>query len=298
MQMRWTDWTLLIILSLIWGGSFYYAEIALQEVSAFVVVWGRVLGAALLLWLILCVRRIPVPNSLSLWVAFFVMGVLNNAIPFSLIVWGQTEITGSLASIFNATTPLFTIILAQFLTTDEKITSRKVIGLLLGFVGVLVMVGTEALSGLSNAILAQLAILLAAVSYGCAAIWGRRFKGINPMVTATGQVTCSALVMTPVALIFGFPNGYFMPSVDVWVALLMLAFFCTVVAYILYFRILATSGATNLMLVTFLVPISAIALGHSLLGERLTVDQMIGMGLILFGLLMIDGRLFRRAITA
>lgn len=298
MQMRWTDWTLLIVLSLIWGGSFYYAEIALREVSAFVVVWGRVLGAALLLWLILLVRRTAMPKSLSLWAAFLVMGVLNNAIPFSLIVWGQTEITSSLASIFNATTPLFTIVLAQFFTSDEKITSRKLAGLILGFVGVVVMVGAEALSGLSHAILAQLAILLAAVSYGCAAIWGRRFKGMNPMVSATGQVTCSALVMTPVALIFGFPKGYFIPTFDVWVALLMLAFFCTVVAYILYFRILATSGATNLMLVTFLVPISAIALGHGLLGERLSGDQVVGMGLILFGLLMIDGRLFRRTRTA
>ncbi|MDV7340789.1 DMT family transporter [Terasakiella sp. A23] len=293
-QMRLTDWILLILLSLIWGGSFYYAEIALREASPLVVVWGRVAGAAVILLLVLRIKGIPFPKGQGLWIAFFVMGLLNNVIPFTLIVWGQTAITGSLASIFNATTPLFTIVLAQFLTQDEKINLLKVVGLLLGFAGVIVMVGVEALSGLSGVVLAQIAVLAAAISYGCAAIWGRRFKGINPMVTATGQVTCSGFVMTPIALFFGFPDGYFVPTGEVLFAIGFMALVCTVFAYILYFKILATSGATNLMLVTFLVPLSAIALGSLFLGEQLSTDQLIGMGLILFGLLIIDGRLFKR----
>jgi len=293
-QMRLMDWILLIILSLIWGGSFYYAEIALREVTPLVVVWGRVAGAAVILALVMRLKGMVFPKETGLWTAFLVMGLLNNVIPFSLIVWGQTEITGSLASIFNATTPLFTIVLAQFFTRDEKINLLKVIGLLVGFAGVIVMVGMEALSGLSGVVLAQITILGAAISYGCAAIWGRRFKGLNPMITATGQVTCSGLVMTPIALIFGFPDGYFLPSDEVLFAIGFMALFCTVVAYILYFKILATSGATNLMLVTFLVPLSAIALGSLFLDERLSTDQLIGMGLILFGLLIIDGRVFKR----
>ncbi|GGF63069.1 hypothetical protein GCM10011332_16240 [Terasakiella brassicae] len=221
------------------------------------------------------------------------MGCLNNVIPFSLIVWGQQEISGSLASIFNATTPFFTVILAQFLTQDERLTLPKVIGLVVGFSGVVLMVGMEALHGLASAFWSQAAILLAAISYGCAAIWGRRFKGIDPMVSATGQVTASSLIMTPLALWFGFPHGYFIPSGDVLGAILGIACLCTVAAYILYFKILETSGATNLMLVTFLIPLSAIALGNVFLQETLSTDQITGMVLILLGLLIMDGRMLR-----
>jgi len=292
-QMRLMDWILLLTLSLLWGGSFFFTEITLRELTPLAVVWGRVALAALMLLLILRIKGIEIPTDRKLWSAFLVMGLLNNVIPFTLIVWGQKEITGSLASIFNATTPLFTIVLAQFLTSDEKINGSKIAGLVVGFVGVIFMVGFEALSGLSTAVWAQIAILIAAISYGCAAIWGRRFKEVNPMVTATGQVTCSSLVMTPLVLWFGFPNGYFMPSTDVLFGVVGIAFLCTVLAYILYFKILATSGATNLMLVTFLIPLSAIALGSIFLGERLEIDQIIGMLLILSGLVIIDGRLLR-----
>ncbi|SCA57006.1 conserved membrane hypothetical protein [Candidatus Terasakiella magnetica] len=291
--MRLFDWILLLTLSLLWGGSFFFTEIALREVTPLVTVWGRVGLAALMLLLILRIKAIALPREKDLWLAFFAMGLLNNVIPFCLIVWGQTEITGSLASIFNATTPLFTIVLAQFLTRDEKLSLAKGTGLIVGFIGVIVMVGLEALEGMSAMVWAQLAILMAALSYGLAAIWGRRFKGVDPMVTACGQVTCSSLVMTPIALLYGFPQGYFMPSGDVVLAIIAIAFLCTVLAYILYFRILATSGATNLMLVTFLIPISAIALGGLFLDERLETQQVIGMGLILFGLVIIDGRMLR-----
>lgn len=292
-QMRVFDWMLLGALSLLWGGSFFFTEIALREVTPLVTVWGRVFVACLVLWAILKLRRITFPKDRRLWLAFFVMGCLNNVIPFCLIVWGQKEISGSLASIFNATTPFFTVILAQFLTDDEKLTSPKIAGLCVGFSGVIVMVGPDALTGLNHAFLAQGAILLAAISYGLAAIWGRRFKGVDPMVTATGQVTASSLVMIPLAFLFGFPQGYFIPSGDVLGAILGIACLCTVLAYILYFRILQTSGATNLMLVTFLIPLSAIALGGLFLEERLNVQQMLGMGLILFGLLIMDGRMLR-----
>lgn len=292
--MRALEWIMLIGLSLLWGGSFFFSEIALREVSPLVTVWARVGLACALLWLILRMRGIVMPQDKKLWLAFAVMGLLNNAIPFSLIVWGQQSITASLASIFNASTPLFTAVLAHFLTQDEKLGQRKVAGLVIGFCGVVVMIGTEALRGIEAELWAQIAILLAAISYGCAAIWGRRFKGIPPMVVATGQVTASSLMMTPLALLFGFPAGYFIPSVEAWSALIGIAALCTVAAYILYFRILATSGATNLMLVTFLIPPSAILLGVLFLGEHLETSQIIGMSLIFVGLVVMDGRLLQR----
>ncbi|WP_417821953.1 DMT family transporter [Terasakiella sp.] len=292
-RMRAFDWGLLLTLSLLWGGSFFFTEIALREITPLVTVWGRVALACIILWIILRFRSIKVGWDRRLWAAFLVMGCLNNVIPFSLIVWGQQEISGSLASIFNATTPFFTVILAQFLTQDERLTLPKAIGLLIGFSGVVIMVGMEALHGLASAFWSQAAILLAAISYGCAAIWGRRFKGIDPMVTATGQVTASSLIMTPLALWFGFPQGYFIPSGDVLGAILGIACLCTVAAYILYFKILETSGATNLMLVTFLIPLSAITLGNVFLQETLSTDQIAGMVLILLGLLIMDGRMLR-----
>lgn len=292
--MRALEWMLLIGLSLLWGGSFFFSELALREVSPLVTVWARVGLACGLLWLILWGRGLAVPRDKSLWLAFALMGLLNNAIPFCLIVWGQQSITSSLASIFNASTPLFTAVLAHYFTADEKLGRGKVAGLVIGFCGVVLMIGTEALQGVMSELWAQVAILLAAISYGCAAIWGRRFTGINPMVVATGQVTASSLMMTPLALLFGFPAGYFMPSLESWGALFGLAVLCTVVAYILYFRILATSGATNLMLVTFLIPPSAILLGVLFLGERLDLSQLIGMALIFAGLTVMDGRVLRR----
>jgi len=292
-RMRAFDWGLLLTLSLLWGGSFFFTEIALREITPLVTVWGRVALACIILWAILGFRGVRVSWDRRLWASFLVMGCLNNVIPFSLIVWGQQEISGSLASIFNATTPFFTVILAQFLTQDERLTLPKAIGLLIGFSGVVIMVGMEALHGLASAFWSQAAILLAAISYGCAAIWGRRFKGIDPMVTATGQVTASSLIMTPLALWFGFPQGYFIPSGDVLGAILGIACLCTVAAYILYFKILETSGATNLMLVTFLIPLSAITLGSVFLHETLSTDQIAGMVLILLGLLIMDGRMLR-----
>jgi len=293
-QMTFADWGFLLVLSLLWGGSFFFTEIALQELSALAVVWARVGFAALMLLIIVKSMGLSFPTDLRMWIAFGVMGVLNNVIPFSLIVWGQTEISGSLASILNATTPLFTIVLAQFLTNDEKLSVGKIAGIILGFCGVVVLIGPDFASSGDVAVWAQMVVLAAAISYGCAAIWGRRFAGLNPMITATGQVSCSAVMMTPLALIFGFPNGFSEPSLAVWGALLGIAFLCTVLAYILYFKILATSGATNLMLVTFLIPVSAIALGSVFLDERLSANQVAGMALILLGLLVVDGRILRR----
>ena len=221
------------------------------------------------------------------------MGAINNFIPFSLILWGQTHIASGLASILNATTPLFTVVLAHLLTTDEKLTPGRLAGVTSGLAGVAVMIGAEALQGLSTNVVAQLAVLGAALSYAFAGIFGRRFKDLAPLVTATGQVTASTVLILPVALIIDQPWTGAPPGVITWGALAGLALLSTALAYIIYFQILAASGATNLLLVTFLIPVSAILLGGLILGERLEPKHFAGMALIGLGLALIDGRLLR-----
>jgi drug/metabolite transporter (DMT)-like permease len=222
--------------------------------------------------------------------------VLNNALPFCLIVWGQTQIASGLAAILNATTPLWTVLLAHALTRDERINAEKAAGVLVGFAGVAAMIGPALLAEIGADALAQLAVLAAAVSYAFAGIYGRRFRamGVPPLVTATGQVTASTLLLLPLALAVDRPWQLALPGPTTVAAVLGFALLSTALAYVLYFRLLASAGATNLLLVTFLIPVSAILLGALVLGERLTARQLLGMALIGAGLAAIDGRLLRR----
>jgi drug/metabolite transporter (DMT)-like permease len=219
------------------------------------------------------------------------MGLLNNVVPFSLIVWGQTQIAAGLASILNATTPLFAAIVAHFLTIDEKLTGNKLLGVLIGFVGVAMMIGPSALSS-GGHIVAQLAVLGAASSYSFAGVFGRRFKamGLQPLVTAAGQVCASTVMLIPVAIVVDRPWTLPAPAPTVWAALAGLALLSTALAYVLFFRILSTAGAANLMLVTFLIPVSAVLLGALVLGEKLETKHILGMATIAAGLASIDGR--------
>jgi drug/metabolite transporter (DMT)-like permease len=280
-------WLWLLSLSVLWGGSFFFAKVALGELGPFTVVFARVTLAALALALIVPPRR-DAP-----WPAYFAMGFLNNALPFSLIFWGQTEIASGLASILNATTPLFTLVVTHFLTPDEKIGRTKIVALLTGLLGVAVLVGPAALAG-DAALWAQAACLAAALSYAFAGVYGRRFRrmGIAPTEAAAGQVTASAALILPIMLIVDQP--WLLPappSLTVWLALAGLALLSTALAYVLYFRILEAAGATNLLLVTFLIPVTAIILGAVVLGERLEPRHFAGMALIGVGLALIDGRI-------
>ena len=293
------DWLLLVALSVLWGGSFFFVGVAVEALPPFTIVLLRVALAALALHLVLRLTRTAMPWNGGTWAAFFGMGLLNNAIPFSLIVWGQTQIASGLASILNATTPLFTVLVAHMLTTDERLTKGRVAGVLLGLAGVVVLIGPQALAGLDRDVLAQLAVLGAALSYGFAAIFGRRFKrmGVAPLATATGQVTASSLMLLPAALLVDRPWQLDAPGFEAWAAILGLALLSTALAYVLFFRILASAGAVNLMLVTFLIPVSAIVLGSAFLGETLAPSDFIGMALIGLGLAAIDGRLLSRQRT-
>ncbi|WP_413990592.1 DMT family transporter [Labrys okinawensis] len=289
------EWGLLLALSVLWGGSFFFTHIAIGALPPFTIVTLRVGFAAFILAAVLPLFGLRLPADARIWAAFLGMGLLNNVVPFCLIVWGQTHIASGLAAILNATTPLWTVVVAHVATAEERMTGNRLTGVLIGLAGVALMIGPELLRGLGTDILAQFAVLGAAVSYAFAAIYGRRFRrmGVPPMVTATGQVSASALVLAPVCLAVDQPWALTMPSFTVWAAILGLAALSTALAYILYFRILTTAGATNLALVTFLIPVSAIVLGVLVLGERLQVKHFVGMAVIGLALAAIDGRLLR-----
>lgn len=289
------QWTTLVILSILWGGSFFFAEVALAALPPFTIVLLRVGLAALALHVFLLATGARMRFDARLWGAFLVMGLINNVVPFSLLVWGQTQIASGLASILNAMTPIFTILVAHFLTSDEKMTGGRLAGVTIGFAGVAVMIGPAALAGLGANLLAQLACLGATLSYGFAGTFGRRFArmGVTPVQTAAGQVTASALILLPISMVVDRPWTLAMPGLEVMASVVALALLSTAVAYILFFRLLASAGATNLMLVTLLVPVSAILLGVTILGERLDPEHFAGMALIGLGLAAIDGRAAR-----
>jgi drug/metabolite transporter (DMT)-like permease len=288
------EWVLLLILSVLWGGSFFFSKVALYELPPFIVVFARVGIASVALLLYLRARKQAIPHSASIWAAFLGMGLLNNLIPFSLLFWGQTSIASGLASILNATTPIFSLLIAHLLTADEKMTCHKVAGVALGIVGVAVLMSADALADAGRSLPAMLACLGAALSYGFAGVFGRRFRrmGIAPPVGACGQVTATTIMMVPIVLAFDPPWRLSLPSAATFGALAGLALLSTALAYVIFFRILAAGGAINSSHVTLLIPVSAILLGSLILGERLASNHFVGMALIGMGLLSIDGRLW------
>lgn len=295
--MNLREWAMLLALAAVWGGSFFFNGIAVQELPVFTVVGFRVTLAALILLAILRLRGERMPRGRQVWAAFLGMGLLNNAVPFSMIVWGQQHIASGVASILNASTPLFTVIFAHVLTRDERMTTGRLAGVAIGFAGVAVMIGPAALRDLGVQVAAQLACLAGAVSYAFAGIYGRRFRamGISPISTATGQVMASGMILLPLVLLVDRPWTLAAPGPAAILALVGVAAISTALAYVLYFRILATTGATNLLLVTFLIPVSAILLGTLFLDETLLPRHLAGMALIGAGLVTLDGRLWARA---
>ncbi len=292
-SMTAAEWALLLSLSVLWGGSFFFVGVAVRDLPTFTIVFARVALAAAILLVALRLVGTPMPTDARVWRAFFAMGLLNNVVPFCLIVWGQAQIASGVASILNATTPLFTVLVANVLTADEKLTPPRLAGVLIGLVGVAVMIGPEALQGLGIGVTAQLACLAAALSYAFAGVFGRRFRGLGvaPMATAAGQLSASSMILLPLWLAVDHPWTLAVPGPWTLAALAGLAALSTALAYILYFRILATAGATNLLLVTLLIPVTAILLGVFLLGESLLPQHLVGMALIACGLAAIDGRL-------
>ncbi len=293
-------WLLLILLSVLWGGSFFFSSAALRELPPLTVVLARVvLGAAFLLPFL---KRLggALPTTLAGWKPFFVMGMLNNVIPFSLLVSGQAFIGGGLASVLNATTPLFTVlVLAGF--GDERLNGRRVAGVIIGLAGVIVLRG-PGIAQSDNQTIGMLLCLGGAISYGFSGLWGRRhLNGVPPITSATCQLICSTLVMTLITGVVDRPWQLPMPGLATWASLIGLATLATSLAYIVFFSILARAGATNVMLVTLLIPVTAILLGVLILGEPLTVQEILGALIIAASLLVIDGRVMnwvRRPVQA
>ena len=285
-------WFLLVALSVLWGGSFFFVGVAVAEIPPLTLVTLRVAIAAAMLWAALPLLGTAPPRGARAWGAIAVMGLINNVIPFTLIVWAQQTLPSGLAAILNATTPLWTVLVAHAFTREEKASPGKLAGVLFGFAGVAAMMGADILGGAAAAGAATAAMLAATFSYACAGVFGRRFRaiGVAPIQAALGQVSASSIIMLPLALAIDRPWGLPVPSAAAVAAVLGLAALSTALAYVLYFRILALAGAVNLLLVTFLIPISAILLGTLLLHEALEPRHLLGMVLIGAGLAAIDGR--------
>jgi drug/metabolite transporter (DMT)-like permease len=283
------DWSLLGVLSVLWGGSFFFNGVALRELPPLTVVFLRVVLAALILLPLLWVYRIRFPTGISGWKPFFTVALFNNVLPFSLVVTGQTYIPSGLASILNATTPLFTVVVMAA-AGDEKLSARRIAGIVTGLIGVIILRGQNLDFGKGQGV-GILLCLAGAFSYGLAALFARRqLSDSPPLATATFQLLASSLMMTIVVAIVERPWQLPMPGATTWLAMLGLAALSTALAYIVFFQILRRSGSTNVMLVTLLIPVTAILLGYLVLGEDISQREIIGALVIGSALLLIDGR--------
>lgn len=295
-MMSGRDWILLLALSVLWGGAFFFLAVALRELPPITIMLLRVALGAVPLLAVLAVGGQRLPGSARIWGMFVTLGLLNNALPFVLYGYAQLRIESGLASILNATTPLWGVLVAHVFTRDEKATPGKIAGVLLGFGGVAVMIGANA--GWGGEAIAILMCLAATLSYAFAAVYARRFAplGIAPMAVATGSLVGATALLLPASLLLEQPWTLPMPGAATWAAIAGSALICTSLAYWLYFRLLESAGATNALLVTFLIPVTAILLGALALGEQLAPRHYAGMALIALGLAAIDGRPFRRLV--
>lgn len=289
MRMGAEEWLLLIILSMMWGGSFLFMGILVRELPPLTIAASRLLIAALLLNAIF---RSELKFLKLLWKEFMILGLINNTIPYALILWAQLSIPSSLASILNSTSPFFTSIMAHFLTDDEKLTIRGVIGILIGFSGVSLMLASDAIASTDLSLSGQLAVISAVACYSYATIYGRRFygRGLSATAVASGQLNSAAMTAIPLALAIDRPWNLSFPSLKSIAAIMGLSVISTALAYLIFFRVLQTSGATNVNLVTLMIPVTATFLCAAFLGERLEVKHAAGMLAISLGLVIADGR--------
>ena len=279
------EWLLLGTLSLLWGCSFLFVELALREIPVFTVALGRTGIAAACLLLLLAATRSPLGPLARRWREFIVLGALRAAIPISLIVWAQTRIDSGVAGILNSTSPLFTMVVAHLLTSDDRLTKQKITGCLIAMSGVVVMIGMEFMSQLGNGVAGQLAMLGATCSYGFAAVYGRRFDTGSNTASAAGMLCAATLLILPIALAIDRP-WTLSPGVQSIGALLGLALLSTAIAFVVWFRLITTAGPSNTSLVTFLIPFAALGFGVLLLGEKPSVGSLLGLVIILFGLVI------------
>ncbi|OGK06818.1 MAG: hypothetical protein A2W80_08110 [Candidatus Riflebacteria bacterium GWC2_50_8] len=286
------DWFWLILLSIIWGSSFMFIKIGLRELSPFIMVFSRLVVSAIFMFIGCRIVGAALPADRRVWLGLGFLGVVNTALPFFLVAWAQQHIDTATASILNATSPVFVMILAHFFTDDEKLTMRKVIGVSAGIAGIVVMVLPSITHGIVLAGMAQAAMLGATFNYAVGGIFARRFKALHPMVVSAISLLGASLFLSPGLLKFDLPALADLQLLTIF-AVSMLAIFCTGVAFLIYYRIIAAAGATNALLVTLLIPVSALFFGVFLMGEQLKTYDVIGMLLIFSGLLIVDGRIMQ-----
>ena len=288
-----SQWGWLLLLSVLWGGSFYFVGVAVHTLPTLTLVFIRVGLAAVLLVAVVVIAGKKMPIQPAAWMPFAVMALLNNILPFSLITLGQSQIASGLASVLNATTPLWGVVIAHVMTDDEKITSNRLAGVLIGLGGVAILMGPAAMAGQTSTLFGMVCVTLGAAAYGFARQWGRRLRDTPPLVTAACQLICSSVILLPLVLVIDRPWELPIPPPHVIFALVGLAALSTALAYIVFFHILAVSGGTNVMLVTLLIPVVGILLGALLLDETLLAQHLLGALVIAAALLIFDGRLPR-----
>ena len=285
-------WGALLLLGVIWGGSFLSIRIALDEVGPLTSVAHRTFWAMLILWVVVGVRRLPLPRDAQTWGAFVVMGLLNNVIPFGLMAWGQLYVETGLTSILNAATAIFGVLVAALFFTDERVTPRKAVGVSLGFLGVATAIGLEQFRSFDLRSLAQIAILAGTLSYALAGSFARAtLSHLSPQVAAAGMLTGASLITVPLAWSVEGPITLALEA-DTLLAIGYYAIIATALAYLLYYRVLAMAGSGNLMLVTLVIPPVAIVLGAVVRQEALGSNAFIGFALLTLGLLILNGRIW------
>lgn len=285
-------WGWLLLLGALWGISFVFIKVAIAEFQPLTFVFLRTLLAAMVLLAVCKLTGVRMPTSIKAWRDYAILGFFSSSLAFSLIFWAQQFIDASLSSILIAATPFFTVLLAGLLLSDERFTAQRVLGVIIGFAGVTLVIGPRYLLGLGSNLTAELAVLLAAGAYAIASIWGRRFAGEPPLATATGQITTSAVMLLPMALIFENPLQMSMPSWPVIGAVIALAIFCTTLTYLIFFRVLKMAGASNASLVGLVIPAFTMMFAVPLLGEQITPLKVAGMLVIAIGMMVLDGRPF------
>lgn len=281
-------WAELLLLGLIWGASFVSIRIALDTIPVMTSVLHRTFWAMAALWLVVWIKRLELPRDPRVWLAFLIMGLLNNVIPFSLMAWGQLHIDTGLVAILNAATAIFGVLVAALVFADERLTKLRLTGVVLGFAGVSVAIGLGNFAGFNLQSLAQLAVLAGTVSYAFASVWGRKhLSGMSPVVAAAGMLTGATLLILPITLMVdGVPTLRLPPAT--WAAIGYYAMIATAGAYLLYYRVLAMAGSGNLMLVTLVIPPVAIVLGATLRDEALPPNAYVGFAILAFGLVILN----------
>lgn len=286
-------WAELMLLATIWGASFLSIRIALDEITPIASVAHRVLWAMLVLWCVVAAMRIPLPRNPKIWLAFLVMGTLNNVIPFTLMAWGQLYIESGLTSILNGFTAIIGVVVASIFFADERMTFRKTTGVCLGFFGVVIAIGLENFKSFDLRSLAQLAVIGGTVSYALASVWARKLLvGLPPQLAAAGMLTGATMIMLPLAYVFEGGLSFDLQPRTI-MAVGYYAVIATAVAYLLYYRVLAMAGSGNLMLVTLLVAPIAIVLGAVFLDEALGANAYLGFAILALGLIILDGRAWK-----